>query len=153
MKKFLVTCLLALFAAAASAQTVALGERVPDLRIQTWLGGQQPTEAQLTYIEFFQPSNSASVASLENLQGLSRKLGTKLHVVVVSREKDSETVALLTPFVSEAMSVGIDPSGRAFTAFGIRYVPAGVLVDAKRKALWMGNSRQVDERLLRKFLN
>lgn len=152
MKKFLVTCLLALLAAAAPAQTVALGERVPDLKIQTWLKGQQPTEAQLTYIEFFQPSNPASVASLENLQGLSRKLGTKLHVVVVSREKDSETVALLTPYVSEAMSVGIDPAGRAFTAFGIRYVPSGVLVDAKRKALWMGNSRQANEQLFHKFL-
>lgn len=152
MKKFLVTCLLAMFAAAAPAQTVALGERVPDLKIQTWLGDQQPPEAELTYIEFFQPSNSASLASLDNLQALSRKLGTKLHVVVVSREKESETITLLRPYVSEAMSVGIDPTGRAFTAFGIRYVPAGVLIDAKRKALWMGNSRQVNEQLLRKFL-
>lgn len=152
MKKFLVTCLLAMFAAAAPAQTVALGERVPDLKIQTWLGDQQPPEAELTYIEFFQPSNSASLASLDNLQALSRKLGTKLHVVVVSREKESETITLLRPYVSEAMSVGIDPTGRAFSAFGIRYVPAGVLIDAKRKALWMGNSRQVNEQLLRKFL-
>lgn len=153
MKKILATCLLALSAAAAPAQTVALGERVPDLKIQTWLGGQQPAEALLTYIEFFQPSSAASLASLENLQALSRKLGTKLHVIVVSREKEPATLTLLTPYVSEAMSMGIDPAGRAFTAFGIRYVPAGVLVDAKKKALWMGNSSQVNEQLLRKFLH
>lgn len=153
MKKILLTCLLALLGTAAQAQTVALGQKVPEVKPAVWLEGRQPAAAQLTYIEFFQPTNSACIASLDNLQALSRKLGTKLHIAVVSREKDDETVALLTSYVSEAMSVGLDPSGRIFTAFGIAYLPSGVLVDARNRALWMGNSRQVDEQLIRKFLH
>lgn len=152
MKKILALCLSALIATTTAAQTVALGEKIPDLKPAVWLDDRQPVDASLTYIEFFRPSSPASRAVLDDLQTLSRKLGTKLHIVVISRDDDDETLALLRSHVSDAMSVGLDPSGRIFNAFGIRYAPSGVLVDPKRRALWMGNSRQVDERLIRKYL-
>lgn len=152
MKKLLAVCLTALFATTAAAQTVALGEKVPDLKPATWLDDRQPAAAPLTYIEFFRSTSAASRASLDDLQALSRKFGTRLHVVVLARDGDEQTLALLRPYVSDAMSVGLDASGRIFHAYGIRYAPSGVLVDAKKRALWMGNSRQVDEPLIRKYL-
>ena len=152
MKKLLAVCLTALFATTAAAQTVALGEKVPELKSAAWLDGRQPAAAPLTYVEFFRPSSAASRASLDDLQALSRKFGSKLHIVVLSRDSDEETLALLRPYVSDAMSVGLDASGRIFNAYGIRYAPSGVLVDAKKRAVWMGNSRQVDEPLIRKYL-
>ena len=152
MKKLLAVCLTALFATTAAAQTVALGEKVPELKSAAWLDGRQPAAAPLTYVEFFRPSSAASRASLDDLQALSRKFGSKLHIVVLSRASDEETLALLRPYVSDAMSVGLDASGRIFNAYGIRYAPSGVLVDAKKRAVWMGNSRQVDEPLIRKYL-
>lgn len=152
MKKLLAVCLTALFATTAAAQTVALGEKVPELKSAAWLDGRQPAAAPLTYVEFFRQSSAASRASLDDLQALSRKFGSKLHIVVLSRDSDEETLALLRPYVSDAMSVGLDASGRIFNAYGIRYAPSGVLVDAKKRAVWMGNSRQVDEPLIRKYL-
>lgn len=54
MKKVLLIWLLAAgFASAgATAQNIALGERVPELKIQTWLDNRQPEPAPTTYIEF-----------------------------------------------------------------------------------------------------
>ena len=37
---------------------------------------------------------------------------------------------------------------KAFTAFGVTYVPFGVLTDARNRATWMGNSLQFNEKLI-----
>ena len=96
MKKVLLIWLLAAgFASAgATAQNIALGERVPELKIQTWLDNRQPEPAPTTYIEFFHSTNPAC------------------------------------------------------TAFGVSYLPFGVLTDAKNRTLWMGNSLQINEKLI-----
>lgn len=151
MKRVLIFLLLALTApfAQAEAQTVVLGQKVPELRIAEWVAGQQPAPAQLTWIEFFHAQNPASVTSLEKLKALSNKLGTKLRIIVVSREKGEEVLRVLEPYVSPRISVGIDPTGRTFTAFGVQYVPFGVLTDARNRALWLGNSLQLKEETIR----
>lgn len=151
MKKILFALALSLLAASAAAQTVMIGDRAPELRTITWLGGQQPRPAQLTYIEFFQSSNPACKNSVERLQTLSKKLGDKFHVVVISSEKEDKVGILLTTYVSEHVSVGVDSSDKVFPAFGITYVPSGVLVDAKNRVLWMGNSLQMTEQLIDKI--
>lgn len=55
MKKVLLTLLLALAlpVAAAVAQNIALGERVPEVKVPAWLGGEKPAVTpRLTYVEF-----------------------------------------------------------------------------------------------------
>lgn len=135
----------------AAAQTIALGERVPEFRNPVWLDDRRPAEAPLTYIEFYQSSNRASAASLEQLKELSDKTGAKLRVIVVAREPAEKIAPLLRPYLSPRMSVALDAAGKGFTAFGVTYVPFGVLVDARNRALWMGNSSQMNERLLEKI--
>ena len=102
MKKVLLIWLLAAgFASAgATAQNIALGERVPELKIQTWLDNRQPQPAPL-----------------------------------------------LRPYLSERISVGLNAE-KSFTAFGVSYLPFGVLTDAKNRTLWMGNSLQINEKLI-----
>ena len=88
MKKVLLIWLLAAgFASAgATAQNIALGERVPELKIQTWLDNRQPEPAPTTYIEFFHSTNPACKTSLERLKEITGKSGTKLRVIVVTKE-------------------------------------------------------------------
>lgn len=136
--------LILLFAAAlpfaASGQRIALGEKVPELRVGTWIGGRQPAAAPLTYIEFYQAQTPASARSLAKLKALTDKLGAKLRVVVVVREKEDEAARMLGAWVSPRIGVGTDPAGRTFAAFGVEYLPFGVLTDARNRALWMGNT-------------
>lgn len=93
MKKVLLTLLLALAlpVAAAEAQNIALGERVPEVKVPAWLRGGKPAATPgLTYVEFFHSSNPACTASLEQLRAITDKLGAKLHVVVVTRENEEK---------------------------------------------------------------
>jgi len=132
MKKMLLIWLLAAgFASAgATAQNIALGERVPELKIQTWLDNRQPEPAPTTYIEFFHSTNPACKTSLERL-----------------KEDPAKIAPLLRPYLSERISVGLNAE-KSFTAFGVSYLPFGVLTDAKNRTLWMGNSLQINEKLI-----
>ena len=139
MKKVLLIWLLAAgFASAgATAQNIALGERVPELKIQTWLDNRQPEPAPTTYIEFFHSTNPACKTSLERLKEITGKSGTKLRVIVVTKEDPAKIAPLLRPYLSERISVGLNS-----------YLPFGVLTDAKNRTLWMGNSLQINEKLI-----
>ena len=46
------------------------------------------------------------------------------------------------------LTVAFDDSGRSFAAYDVQYLPFGVLVSAKGRALWMGNPRQLTEAIL-----
>ena len=43
-----------------------------------------------------------------------------------------------------------DTGGRIFSAFNVQYVPFGVLVDSRNRALWMGNSLQLTPEIIEK---
>lgn len=137
-------------ALSAEAQNIAIGERVPELKVTTWLGGQQPATAQLTYIEFFHSSNKTSLQSLDQLKATVGKSGGKLRVLVIVQDEE-QALLILKPYLSERIGVGIDSSGKTFSNFGVTYVPFGVLTDAKNRALWMGNSLQMDSALIEKI--
>lgn len=89
-------------------------------------------------------------ASLEQLRAITDKLGAKLHVVVVTRENEEKIAPLLSPFLSRHISVALDTGGRIFSAFNVQYVPFGVLVDSRNRALWMGNSLQLTPEIIEK---
>lgn len=133
------------------AQNIALGERVPELRITTWLGGRQPAPAPLTYLEFFHSSNAACIRSLDQLKATVNTLDGRLRIVVIAQETPEKVASLLASYVSDRIGVGFDASGKTFANFGVSYVPFGVLVDAKNRALWMGNSLQLTPAIIEKI--
>lgn len=148
MKRILWLVAFALIPTVGAAQQIALGERVPELRPAAWLGDRQPDGAEMTYVEFFVASNPACRTSLERLKELTSKLGTKLRVVVVAREKEAQIAPVLAPYLSPRIGVALDTEGRVFAAYGVSYVPFGVLTDARNRALWMGNSLQLTEQVI-----
>ena len=101
----------------------------------------------MTYIEFYHSTNPACKTSLERLKELTGKLGTKLRVIVVTKEDAAKIAPLLRPYLSERLTVVLNAE-KGFTAFGVTYLPFGVLTDAKNRALWMGNSLQINEKLI-----
>ena len=149
MKKVLLILSFAAVAASggAMAQNVVLGDRVPELKVSKWLDDNQPAAAPATYIEFFHSSNPACITSLKRLKEITDKTGAKLRVIVVTKEDPAKIAPLLRPYLSERISVGLNAE-KSFTAFGVSYLPFGVLTDAKNRTLWMGNSLQINEKLI-----
>ncbi len=142
MKKAIFMLLLALAAGytTVSAQNVALGERVPELKFQSWISDRTPHNAEMTYVEFFHSSSAASVKALGHLSQIASQMGASLNVVVVTTGEDHKAATLLGPYLAKNMVAGVDVNGKLFKSFGVTYVPFGVLLDSKNRALWAGNT-------------
>ncbi len=133
---------------AAMAQNIILGEKTPEIKAVTWLDDHQANAAQWTYIEFYHPTNKACQTSLGQLKKLTEKMNTKLRIVVITQESADKVAEALRPYLSPQIAVGIDTQGKVFAAYGISYIPFGVLTDAKNRALWIGNSLQFNEKTI-----
>lgn len=150
MKKILLILLATAALSPAWSQNIALGERAPEIKIQKWLDGREPAEAPMTYVEFYHSSNRASTSSIERLRKLSEELGDGLRVVILVREPERKIAQQLAPYLSPHLGVGFDPNGKLFAAYGVSYVPFGVLLGPRGRALWMGNTLQLTPEIIEK---
>ncbi len=149
MKKALLILLSAWILAPSDteAQNILLGEKVPELKAAGWIDNRHPAPATVTYLEFFHSSNPACLTSLKRLKELATRPKSPLRVIVVTREDTARIAPILRPYLSGRISATIHAE-RGFSAFGVTYVPFGVLIDARNRALWMGNSLQFNEKLI-----
>ena len=144
MKKALLILLAAwlLTPSDAEAQNIILGEKVPELKAPGWIDNRHPRPAQVTYVEFFHSSNPACITSLKRLKKLTDSPNARLRVIVVTREDTARIAPLLRPYLSQRISATFHADR------GVTYVPFGVLIDARHRALWMGNSLQFNEQII-----
>lgn len=147
-KMFLMLLLSLASAGSAAAQHIALGERIPEFRSATWLDGHEPQQAPLTWILFFHSANPACRTSLERLGPLRALSGELMQAVIVVCEENASTESLLRPLLSDRTAVALDPERKIFAAFGVNYVPYGVLADARNRALWQGNALRLDNSII-----
>lgn len=142
---------LALLPGGTAAQNLALGERVPEMKHTVWLDDHHAAPAAMTYIEFYHSANEISAITLERLRELCDDPECDLRLIVVTKEPVARIAPLLRPYLSPRIAVALDTAGRGFELFGVSYLPFGVLVDAKKRTLWMGNTLQMNKQLLHKI--
>lgn len=126
---------------AVAAQTLVVGEKVPDFRVREWADMRRPLPAphRMMLVEFFHSSNQESVNRLAELNRLAKQYAGGLTVIVITKE-DSPQVRQMLREVSALYYIGMDDNGKTFAVFGVQYVPYAVLIDPKGRLLWMGNS-------------
>lgn len=134
------------------AQNIILGERVPDLKAAAWLDGRQPTPTPMTYIEFFHSSNPSCITSIKRLKGLIEKSKQGISIIVVTKEDPEKITELMRPYLNERLFVALH-ADKGFEVFGVTYVPSGVLVGPRNRALWMGNSLQFNEQVIEQSIH
>ncbi len=153
MKRTILISLVVLMASLnLRAQEIVIGERVPYLRPSEWLG-TAPVEddRRATLLVFYHTESQPCIEALPHIDHLARSLKSG-RVIVVAMEPKERIAPSLAKYMSAQFYVAIDQSGRAFESYGIRYVPFGVLIDAKGRAQWIGNPTQASPETLRKSL-
>ena len=138
MKRIFLALFLLSWTLGAASQNVALGEKTPDLKVKSWLDDRMPVPGRTFLLVFFHSTSRPAVESLAHLQELGRKFGDRVNVVG----------GIVRPYAEGNLTVAFDDSGRSFAAYDVQYLPFGVLVSAKGRALWMGNPRQLTEAIL-----
>jgi len=130
------------------AQNTALGQKVSEIRSETWLDGVHPASAPLTVLTFFTASNPVCVKTLEHLHALTEKADDRLRVIVVTRDDEAEMAPVMVPYLSPRMTVAFDADGKIFKSFGVSYVPFSLLTDARNRVLWQGNPLRLTEAIV-----
>jgi len=126
------------------AQSVAVGERAPELRVRQWLT-QAPAEGRkVKLIEFYSAANPVCVSRLQLLDSIAARHSDRLAVIVVVKDDLGSDVDL----DRVRYSVARDSDLKIFKTFGIRFVPSGIIIDAKGKVLWVGNTSAVNEKTI-----
>lgn len=136
---------------AASAQHLALGERTPKIKTQQWLDGIVPQQTEYTYIEFVRSTTRPCIESFLKIKEHITDRNIPLGVIFIVCDEPSQADPRLRECLGGNVGALIDDTGRIFNDFGVRYVPYGVVVDRKRKALWFGNPLTVDDDFFKKL--
>ena len=148
----LTAVLLALmFAAPAGAQRIAYRERTPRLKITRWLGDAEPAQAPYTYIEFIRSSSTPCVESCRKIKRYIDNTDRPMRVIFITQEQPGSVDRRIKDCMGPYIGIAIDESGRLFNEFNIQYVPFGVIVDSRRRAVWFGNPLTTDNAFLRKI--
>lgn len=130
----------------ATAQKLAVGQKAPEIRIAEWLT-TKPAAGEAQLLHFFHTSSRDCADQLPKLDGFANKYAGCMSVVVVAREPAAKVRPAITGDDVRYLAA-LDEDGRTFAAFGVEYVPFGVLIDGKGKVLWFGNPGQLDEATL-----
>lgn len=151
MKQILLLFALLAGTFAGRGQNVVLGERTPELKV-TWQDDRRPAPAEATLLIFFLSANRSCTESLPHLHALAGELKGRLNVLFVTNDRPAEAEAALRPYAAENLFTTFDTEGKSFAGFGVNFVPFGVLIDRKGRALWMGNPRTLTRQTIEQNL-
>lgn len=152
MRRFLLSVLALLFVSPIYGQKLVRGERAPELQVREWLCATPSLDGKAVYIEFFHSSNPTSVKRLAELDKLARSAGTKLTVVVITREQ-SNAVNNMLRANNPAYYAAVDDGGKTFSAYSVLYVPYSVITDRKGRIIWLGNPTSLSNDKIIEMLN
>ena len=126
----------------ASAQRLVIGQRPADVRIKEYVLGEVLAEDRPVLIEFFYSPSQPSRDRLPVLNEMAKKYAGQVTVLVLARES-RERIEPLVIDKGYVFTVALDEDGKTFGGFDVQYVPFSVLMDAKGRVSWFGNSAQL----------
>ncbi|MBE6210998.1 MAG: hypothetical protein E7130_05160 [Rikenellaceae bacterium] len=140
-----ILCILLSVTGRTMAQRVALEEQIPKIKTDLWLDDKEPAKARFTYIEFVHSKTVPCIRTFLKIQDDHARFGEDLRAIIITKEDPEQISSALRECVTDYVNVAFDPEGEIFRSFGVRYVPFGIIIDHKRKALWFGNPITVSE--------
>lgn len=138
--------------AAANAENIVIGEKLPETRFRKWLMDMQPDAADYTCILFYHSESPLCRQCLQRIKGLVSKYGTKLNVIIVTKEDYATAGVTLTEHLGDRIAVAFDDGGRTFRYFGVKFIPFCVVSDRKRRAVWCGNGNTLTENVIENII-
>jgi thiol-disulfide isomerase/thioredoxin len=123
------------------AQNLVIGSRVSELKTSEYLHGTLQKDRPML-IEFFYSASEPCRDRLPELNKLAGDYAGKIDVLVLANE-DRDRIIPLLKGENYAFAVALDDAGKTFNAYGVRFVPFSVLLDAKGRVLWFGHSARL----------
>ncbi len=153
MKRFCVILLLALSSLTTSyAQSVIIGEKLPDMNLRKYLMDFQPEQTPYTCYLFYHSKSELCKRSLTAIKPLIKDTNAQLGLVIITKEEYEDAGVTLTEHLDDYISVAFDLQGRAFRSVNVNFIPFCIICDHKRRVLWCGNAATLTQNVLDKIL-
>ncbi len=133
--------------APCSAQSLALGERAPKLKLHK----SQFEEHEYLYMGFIHSASQPCLTTTGNINKVIAQF-SNIKMVLLTREKEGEYQPWLKQLREQGITIYPNAT-KVFQKYGIDYAPFGVIMDTKRRVLWFGNPQRVDSNRVIKIIN
>lgn len=149
-RAFIIIIATLLFCASLSAQNIRLGEKVPEISVESLLGDElRMVTKEHTCIAFMHSQCEPCVTALPTLHQTIAPFSDKLAMILVTNESKEMEEKLKSTFGSYVETIAFDRNNQTYRAFGINFVPFAVIYNTKsRRIEWFGSIQQLDNRVL-----
>jgi hypothetical protein len=155
MKRYAIILLAILFSATTyvKAENIVIGDKLPDIRLQSWLMDMQPDQASYTCILFYHTESELCKRSLKQIKRLVKANAPHFNMIIITKEDYKSAGVALTEHLADNIGVAFDDRGRTFRYFGVKFIPFCVICNKKRIALWCGHAGGLTQQTLEKIVN
>lgn len=153
MKRFFAILLLFLITAAdASAQSVIIGEKLPDMALRKWLMDFTPSQTEYTCYLFHHSESPLCIKALNAIKPLIKGVAQQMNLIIITKEEYEDAGVTLTEHLDDNIYVAFDLQGRAFRSLEVSFIPFCLICDRKNRLLWCGNGLTLTQNILDKTL-
>lgn len=144
-----------MFISATQAQQIRLGHRIPDINTASEFGTEiKLIEHEYVCLIFVHSESLPCINAIEHYREVSQPLSSRMATVLITPEERSDDTDIIVRYANDHTSVAFDDEHRTFKAFGVDFVPFGVIYDTKhRRVLWFGSILQLHHEMLDELLS
>jgi thiol-disulfide isomerase/thioredoxin len=136
-----------------TAQNIRLGEKIPDISVESVVGTDlKLIEQEYTCLIFMHSKCEPCYKAIPALHSAAAPLSDKLAVVLITHETKEVEETITKNFGSYFSTIAFDNNRHTYKAFGINFVPFGVIYNTKsRRIEWFGSVQQLTTAELNKI--
>lgn len=138
----------------AEAQTIRLGERMPDINVESEYGRSlEQIASNYVCLVFIHSESTTCMGATERLDAIFNAHSETIHTVLVTYEEPNEENSIRSRITLRNYSLAFDINQRTFRAFDIHYVPFGVIYDTQRyRVQWFGPIQQLNAQTINQII-
>lgn len=146
---------LLLLCSGVSAQNIRLGEKIPDISVESVLGEElRLIEQEYTCLIFMHSKCEPCIKALPEFHKIAAPLADNMAVVLLTNESRDMEQHLQQAFGAYVTSIAFDRNKHTYRAFGINFVPFGVIYHTKSHRIeWFGSIQQLGDNQLNTICN
>ena len=137
----------------ATAQNIRLGEKIPDVSVESTVGSDlKLVEQEYTCLIFMHSKCEPCETAIPHLHNAAAPLGERLAIVLITHEDKEAEADITRKYGNYSSAIAFDRNRHTHKSFGINFVPFGVIYHTKsRRIEWFGSLQQLSTAELTKI--
>ncbi len=137
----------------ASAQNIRLGEKIPDINVESTMGSDlKLIEQEYTCLIFMHSKCEPCETAIPYFHSLAAPMTENLAIVLLTHESKEVEAEIARMYKNYFNAIAFDRNRHTHKTFGINFVPFGVIYNTKNRRIeWFGSLQQLNSTELSKI--